>query len=46
MDRLVCGDVGFDQTEIALRAAFISALNDIRSPSRFHPLLAGSTSRQ
>jgi len=26
MDRLICGDVGFGKTEIALRAAFISAL--------------------
>jgi transcription-repair coupling factor (superfamily II helicase) len=26
MDRLVCGDVGFGKTEIALRAAFIAAL--------------------
>ena len=24
MDRLVCGDVGFGKTEIAMRAAFIS----------------------
>jgi len=27
MDRLVCGDVGFGKTEIAVRAAFVSALN-------------------
>jgi transcription-repair coupling factor (superfamily II helicase) len=27
MDRLVCGDVGFGKTEVALRAAFIAALN-------------------
>ncbi|MCB1537511.1 MAG: transcription-repair coupling factor [Rhodospirillales bacterium] len=26
MDRLVCGDVGFGKTEIALRAAFVAAL--------------------
>ncbi len=27
MDRLVCGDVGFGKTEVALRAAFIAALS-------------------
>src|SRR5581483_9540261 len=27
MDRLVCGDVGFGKTEVALRAAFIAALD-------------------
>ncbi|MGB3726722.1 MAG: transcription-repair coupling factor [Glaciecola sp.] len=27
MDRLVCGDVGFGKTEVAMRAAFISALH-------------------
>ena len=27
MDRLVCGDVGFGKTEVALRAAFASAMN-------------------
>jgi transcription-repair coupling factor (superfamily II helicase) len=27
MDRLVCGDVGFGKTEIALRAAFLNATN-------------------
>ena len=27
MDRLVCGDVGFGKTEVALRAAFTSAIN-------------------
>jgi len=27
MDRLICGDVGFGKTEVALRAAFIAALN-------------------
>ena len=26
MDRLLCGDVGFGKTEVALRAAFVSAL--------------------
>ncbi|HEV3404856.1 MAG TPA: DEAD/DEAH box helicase, partial [Gaiellaceae bacterium] len=28
MDRLVCGDVGFGKTEVALRAAFAVAVND------------------
>jgi transcription-repair coupling factor (superfamily II helicase) len=27
MDRLVCGDVGFGKTEVAIRAAFIAAAN-------------------
>jgi transcription-repair coupling factor (superfamily II helicase) len=27
MDRLVCGDVGFGKTEVALRAAFVTALS-------------------
>lgn len=27
MDRLVCGDVGFGKTEIAMRAAFLAAIN-------------------
>jgi transcription-repair coupling factor (superfamily II helicase) len=28
MDRLVCGDVGFGKTEVALRAAFVATSND------------------
>lgn len=28
MDRLVCGDVGFGKTEVAIRAAFKAVLND------------------
>lgn len=31
MDRLVCGDVGFGKTEIALRAAFATACNEEQS---------------
>ena len=28
MDRLVCGDVGFGKTEVALRAAFVAVMNN------------------
>lgn len=28
MDRLVCGDVGFGKTEVALRAAFVAVMGD------------------
>lgn len=30
MDRLICGDVGFGKTEVALRAAFIAASNKLQ----------------
>ncbi len=30
MDRLVCGDVGFGKTEVALRAAFLGAMNGVQ----------------
>ncbi|KNG95283.1 transcription-repair coupling factor [Pseudaestuariivita atlantica] len=30
MDRLVCGDVGFGKTEIAMRAAFIAAMSGVQ----------------
>ncbi|RME68210.1 MAG: transcription-repair coupling factor, partial [Alphaproteobacteria bacterium] len=30
MDRLICGDVGFGKTEIALRAAFITAMSGLQ----------------
>lgn len=30
MDRLVCGDVGFGKTEVALRAAFLAVANDLQ----------------
>jgi transcription-repair coupling factor (superfamily II helicase) len=30
MDRLVCGDVGFGKTEVALRAAFITAMGGLQ----------------
>ncbi len=30
MDRLICGDVGFGKTEVALRAAFLAAINGVQ----------------
>ncbi|MEP5151599.1 transcription-repair coupling factor [Planktotalea sp.] len=30
MDRLVCGDVGFGKTEVAMRAAFIAAMSGVQ----------------
>ena len=30
MDRLVCGDVGFGKTEVAMRAAFVTALHGMQ----------------
>ncbi|WP_394177060.1 transcription-repair coupling factor [Yoonia maritima] len=30
MDRLICGDVGFGKTEVAIRAAFVAALSGIQ----------------
>jgi transcription-repair coupling factor (superfamily II helicase) len=30
MDRLVCGDVGFGKTEVALRAAFLAAMSGLQ----------------
>ena len=30
MDRLVCGDVGFGKTEVAMRAAFLAAMNGMQ----------------
>ncbi len=30
MDRLVCGDVGFGKTEVALRGAFLAAMNGMQ----------------
>ena len=29
MDRLICGDVGFGKTEVALRAAFVAAMSGV-----------------
>lgn len=30
MDRLVCGDVGFGKTEVAIRAAYVAAMNGVQ----------------
>ena len=30
MDRLICGDVGFGKTEVALRAAFVAAMEGVQ----------------
>jgi transcription-repair coupling factor (superfamily II helicase) len=30
MDRLICGDVGFGKTEVAMRAAFVAAMRACR----------------
>ncbi|MGB7316952.1 MAG: transcription-repair coupling factor [Planktotalea sp.] len=30
MDRLICGDVGFGKTEVAMRAAFIAAMSGVQ----------------
>ncbi|MBE0413407.1 transcription-repair coupling factor [Yoonia sp.] len=30
MDRLICGDVGFGKTEVAIRAAFVAALSGVQ----------------
>ena len=30
MDRLVCGDVGFGKTEVAMRAAFVAAMSGVQ----------------
>ena len=39
MDRLVCGDVGFGKTEVAMRAAFVAAQNGLpgRRSGAHHP---------
>jgi transcription-repair coupling factor (superfamily II helicase) len=37
MDRLICGDVGFGKTEVALRAAFVAAMAASRSRSSRRP---------
>lgn len=31
MDRLICGDVGFGKTEVALRAAFVAAMGETKT---------------
>ena len=35
MDRLICGDVGFGKTEIAMRAAFIAVSSGLPGGNEF-----------
>ncbi len=37
MDRLICGDVGFGKTEVALRAAFVAVSSRNRGQARRGP---------
>jgi transcription-repair coupling factor (superfamily II helicase) len=41
MDRLICGDVGFGKTEVAMRAAFVAAMSGVQvaviAPRRCSP---------
>ena len=46
MDRLLCGDVGYGKTEVAMRAAFKAVQDSNRSPSSPPPpSSASSTSK-
>ena len=36
MDRLLCGDVGYGKTEVAVRAAFKAVMEASRIPSTNH----------
>ena len=42
MDRLICGDVGFGKTEVALRAAFIAAMDGTQVAVVVPTTLAGA----
>ena len=46
MDRLICGDVGFGKTEVALRAAFIAAMNGKQVAVVVPTTLLGAPARQ
>ncbi len=46
MDRLVCGDVGFGKTEIALRATFDAAMNGKQVAVVVPTTLAGAPAHQ
>ncbi|MBL0317885.1 MAG: transcription-repair coupling factor [Alphaproteobacteria bacterium] len=37
MDRLICGDVGFGKTEVALRAAFMAVFSNLPGDAPFKP---------
>jgi len=47
MDRLVCGDVGFGKTEVALRAAFVAVTGgkQVAVSGAHHAAWPSSTSR-
>ena len=46
MDRLVCGDVGFGKTEVALRAAFVAVMGGNKSPYLLRPRFWSSSTRK
>ena len=46
MDRLICGDVGFGKTEVALRAAFVAAMNGKQVAVVVPTTLAGAPAHQ
>ena len=46
MDRLICGDVGFGKTEVALRAAFVAAMNGKQVAVVVPTTLAGAPALQ
>ena len=43
MDRLVCGDVGFGKTEVAMRAAFATLFNQAKGSQKQVAILAPTT---
>ncbi len=45
MDRLICGDVGFGKTEVAMRAAFVAAMSGVQVAVIAPTTLAGPPTR-